>query len=556
MPKLPMPTARGSGAVTVGEPGTMRLPTAPPASYGAEVGKGILDLSQAMFAVDRHLKDQRDRIDISKMELDFTLQIDALKDRVLKDADTPFDKKGEKFTEGADEIMQGIMDGNGSQTAKTAFQVYGRKLYGTHRLDIEHQGRQFEAQNQLLEGQATNEASLDRASRLPIMGNLNRPNFREVMQRMQQVKDQLAWEVAHGLRDPASAKKEQDRLFHRYWEARASNDPLTIIGLAGTGQPVDNMDMGQMDHYLDIAHAVQTRIRQEQDREQKAIQDEQSKRIEGLMWGDGETPGRDAVTEIEAAKDILTAEQYSHLREDNIKLRNLRWEITADRKQRSSLVQSDLFELAKRAKFEPQLLNNVINNAVVRDHVFNKKDLLPDDAAAVYTAISEALAYQNTGDGDIRRAETAALNSLDIFIPQQLDPKTAFLLKNMEDAMKREFRVERERAPDADKVKIQQMADDIRSRGEKRIAGLQKLRLKDVDEELFGMEQLWKPFGDKIVNENHQIDDTLRKDLEKRFPLLKGPFRMHDERRKQWEQLRGVGESEAKSAEGKPGGRK
>jgi hypothetical protein len=284
------------------------------------------------------------------------------------------------------------------------------------------------------------------------------------------------------------------------------------------------------------------------------------KDLADIMWGTQNPdtkaliPGQDASGDIQLSKNLLSGEKYSELLKENHQIQNARKaEVTEGKKTISDFARTRLLDLADRATFNPSMLTAIINEDVVKFHVFDKGDLLPDDATLVYTAIKSARLHQESGDSSTRRAEQTAMQTLQVFVPQLSTAKDATNLHLIQEDMERQFVSEMRATPDATAVQIQEMANTIRVHGEGRVLTAQKRNIDDLDKDLFGMEQLWQQLAPGLAGTGHQIDPAQRKRIEVLFPLLRGAFQLHDVRRQRWEYFTKVSGEQAVNAGGARG---
>jgi hypothetical protein len=268
--------------------------------------------------------------------------------------------------------------------------------------------------------------------------------------------------------------------------------------------------------------------------------------IRSAMWGlgKGAAGARDVSADIEAVRQTIGGDEFQKLMKENLEVQNAQkqFTFTGGKRRVSEYVQSNLLYTALRAKYEPDLIDRgVINFDVVLDHVIKKGDLHPDDAAPVYEAISAAMAYHNSGDSTLRKAQTDAIKSLEVHVPQLASVADSTTLKNIQDSMQRQLRAEMDRKPAMTPVEVSVMADTIRAQGEKRVLSAQHLSAQQIDEELFGMETHWNEIDPSLVGNKHELKPASRTELEKKYPLLKGLFKIHDARRLRWVDMENVG---------------
>ena len=280
MPKLPMLTAQGGGPITQGEPGVFRLPAISPEAYGVGLGRGLTELGEGLAAADSRLRDQRDRIQLSEMSMQLAVRMDEAKERILHDNNIPFDQKAAQLASESSTMLREIEETGGSGPVRAAFRAHATNEFGQARIDLSHEARKIEGQQQLLETDRLNDWKMDRAAQLPLTG-IN-ASHSDVLSLGQQVDHLLEATVKNGLLHPAEAEKKRTELLNRYWEQYAANYPehMKAIEAGGVteGHPIE-MDARQLRRYGNIAdqmiagrHAEEDRARKEAERQLKAEQ--------------------------------------------------------------------------------------------------------------------------------------------------------------------------------------------------------------------------------------------------------------------------------------------
>ena len=551
MPRLPQQTAESRGNV-------LSLPSVGADTFGARAGREMQQAGKEFEAIGAKIQDNKDKLDTVKAFNDYQLRLDGAKTRI---ADTPdLDKHEELLTQAHQEISDDILAKNPSMSgnARRAFLIHADNTLVGKTIDLRHQGHERAIQQQIVD-------VTERGKTLAVQQGQTSPT--EGLSRdAGHVPGQVRATAQHLLRSfsengsihPEIAKKVGEQWSNVFWEERANKFPeytKDVIESGKLGSEDFPMDPHKATYYGNLAQAQINAKQKAADEQAKMVKDETEKSILSQMWGggNGTFEARDVAPDIEESRSILSPDEYQKLMTENRQVQHARNEmVNESRTTLSQYTQSDLLEKARRAKYDPALLRSIVNNNVVRNHVFNKKDLLPDDAAPIYAAISEAIGYQEQGESPLRKAQTDAMRSLNVYVPRTAIPADAFALNNIQDSMQRQLRVEMEAKPNATPVEIHQLADTIRAQGEQRVLGHQKLNAQRVDEELMGMERHWQAFDPEITGTNHDIKPDKRKKMEQQFPMLKGLFKLHDARRERWEQLTKIGQDQAdRSAKGK-----
>lgn len=536
MPQIPMITAEGRG-VTEGTPGVLRGRAPGPQALGYQVGQGLTELGRSFTEVADKLQYQQDQLDVVGKAGDYNVRLaearrEIMLDGNLKTADQRLLAYKKRMQEFGKELLA---DANPAVSRTLQRHMMESLSHGMIQLRSEDLTRQLNGLRADLS--KAQERSADVEGMALATGDQDGA-LRARTERLQLLESAKAF----GTINDMEAMAEDDRATNRTWELVATRNPdymLKLYGnhLAGEAPPA-GMDTQKFGHYAGIARGVINARSAQSEKEQAKLVDEQIRGIHGIMWGTPDTGGgRDASIEINQIKGMLTAKQYEDLLKDNKALNDARVNPTADQKRFSQYNQTYLFDLAKRAKYQPDLLSKEINEDIVKAAVFTKKSLLPEDATMIFTAIAEARAHHESGDSALRKAQTDAMHSLEVYVPMQSDPSDAFTLKNIQDTMQRQLRLEMDAKPNATPQEIQEMANNIRANGEMRILGAQKRNLAQVDEQLMGMELMWREVAPGLSDQHHKLDPKMRTQLEEQFPLFKGMFKLYDKRVERYEQL-------------------
>jgi hypothetical protein len=537
LPRIDTYTARGRD-------GVLRLPGVSADSFGAKAFQGLGELGDSITKLGERLDENQGKLDIIKMSGDFAIRKDQATAELLKNPDMEH-RHGDLLESELWKIHDQIISENprSSSAVQRTFREHVAKSYAPTAIELMAAGREQQAQQQAVEvDQHGQEIATNHGRHGFIAGNV--PG-----QAVGTTEHLLQGMVSNGTILPKAAQAMREGWANIYWEQRSQADPMYVQGVVESGKhgPDDfPMEAKKSLYYGNLAQNQINERQKAEDKRQAAIKDEVHKSIVSKMWGAGEThEEHDVAPDIEANRNLYSAKEYQTAMTENRQVQNARkLAVNEGRTSISQYTQSGLLELAKRAKYEPELLKHHINNDIVKRHVFNKMDLLPDDAAPIYTAISEAMAHHESGDSVLRKAQTDALQSLNVFVPASSMPKDAFTLNNIQDSMKRQLRVEMDANPNMKPSDIHITADTIRAQGEVRILSAQKLSAKQIDEELFAMERHWGAISPDIAT-NHKLKPDARNKMEKQYPLLRGLFKIHDARRERWENLVKIAEDRA-----------
>lgn len=542
MPQIPMINARGDA-------GALYIPKPSPDVFGRQAGEAATQFGQTLSAIGQKAQDNQDGLDLIKASSDYAIQFDEKKGEILKHPDRS--KHREMVASASQSVHDTVISGTPgmSSAARTAFKQHVAKSIAPATIDIAHESLALQIERQTVE---IDESGQKMAA---AYGQNIRQQNGSLIEGVANSSHALQSMEQNGTIHPKDAQAIRERWANRFWEQRAVAYPQLTQHVAKTGThgPDDfPMDPGKAMYYHNISQAQITAI----DKTRAAYKEEEKDAVEleifSGMWGNGKGAGgsRDMSMEIEENRHILGSKDYNQRMKDNLEVLNAKkqFTITGGERRISEYIQSGLLYLAERAKYEPELLEGAINFDIVKRHVFKDGDLHPDDAAPIYAAISAAMQHHGSADSTLKKAQTDAMKSLDVYVPQLATSADSFLLKNIQDSMQRQLRAELESNPRATPVQIRTMADTIRSHGELRILGAQKLTAIQVDEELFGMELHWKSIDPSLVGNKHDLKPAARTKLEKQYPLLKGLFRLHDVRRERFEQLIAVGEAQAERA--------
>ncbi len=256
MPTLPQFTAEG-------RPGITSTPMTSPDSFGAQAGAGLQALGQSFQIIDKKLKDQRDKIELSRMASEYAIQSDALKAKVLQEPD--YTKHAAMFQEGEQQIREKIADTSPSKDVSTAFEAHSNITYGSNQVALAGESRRIEAEKQLVDYQTQSEDMVDRAALATSPEEAN--SIRAVQE------DLTSSMVKNGLLHPAKAQLAREQMNDRYWQQRARRNPQDILKLYADKTPIAGMDNEKLGNYLNIAMSELGRIDKQQNTEIKGLQE-------------------------------------------------------------------------------------------------------------------------------------------------------------------------------------------------------------------------------------------------------------------------------------------
>ncbi len=256
MPKLTQFTAEG-------RPGTTSTPLTSPDSFGAQAGAGVQAFGQSFQIIDKKLKDQRDKIELSRMASEYAIESDALKAKVLQEPD--FTKHTAMYQEGEEQIRQKIADTSPSKEVSTAFEAHSNIVSGTNQVSLAGESRRLEAEKQLVDYQTQSENMMDRAALAPSSAEADQ--IRAVQE------DLTNSMVSNGLLSPAKAQLAREQMNDRFWTERARRNPREILERYAENRPIKGMDDEKLGNYLNIAISEMGRIDKQQNTEIKALQE-------------------------------------------------------------------------------------------------------------------------------------------------------------------------------------------------------------------------------------------------------------------------------------------
>ncbi len=256
MPTLPQFTAEG-------RPGITSTPMTSPDSFGAQAGVGMQALGQSFQIIDKKLKDQRDKIELSRMASEYAIGSDALKAKVLQEPD--YTKHAAMFQEGEQQLREKIADTSPSKDVSTAFEAHSNITYGTNQVHLAGESRRIEAEKQLVDYQTEAESIVDRAALAP--------TYEEADNILAVQEDLTSSMVSNGLLTPAKAQLAREQYSDRFWTVMARRNPTEILKLYNSRTPVKGMDDAKMGNYLNIAISEMGRIDKQQNAAVKELQD-------------------------------------------------------------------------------------------------------------------------------------------------------------------------------------------------------------------------------------------------------------------------------------------
>lgn len=544
MPKIPVFTAQGNGV-------QLRLPSANANALGGQAGSATIGFGQVLSQIDAALQDQRDKLDLSSLDADYRLGLDAAYQKSLEEPDIA--KQPMAFAKQVDALHGDLMKRPLSNTVRTAFQIHRNQLDAQAVIALQHEGRALETERQIVRTTQDAEQRMDQAARYSLVGweakngdvaNLNG----------------MATALVNGLEQnrhlsPMKAQAVKESLQDRYWSEFARQHPDEMQSMRAGGPMAGRnvpMDWGKLTHYEQIAaHELNQRAHLANAQHKQQGEAAKKQFLTG-MYGDGTRPGQDMLREISANEPFMDSTEYEHFLGENAKVNVARATIThTSQLTTSRFEQEHLLDQALRAKYDETINLDTLEHDV-RTQVWKARTLHPDHAGEVLRAIGDARGHRLTTDTPKRRAQTDALRSLDILVPMRSEPEEAHTLRTMEDTMKRQFTALMDANPAWTPLEMRTAADEIRAHGETRILGAQQLTMQRIDEVLIGMEANWSALMPGIASSSHTLDTAKRTVLEQQYPLMRGLFALHDKRRERWEQLTKIGQDlAAQAAKGK-----
>lgn len=247
MPKIPVQTAQGRNQVGLRQFGVLDLPNISPESYGAGVGRGAQELAGAMFRLDAHLQDQRNRLEMVDLQGRFETKLLDAKAKILQEPDV---SKYDSLLEDARiEFYHDMVDQASNGQVRTAFKVYADTYLQNVRVDLAAEGRKRLAERQIVDSTSQAETLMDDAARLPYA---SKPEMEKIATATGLIKSL----VTNGHVDAIHGAEQQKAMQNRYWEERALNDPITVLNIQATGERPEGMDQQKLGHYVNIANGT------------------------------------------------------------------------------------------------------------------------------------------------------------------------------------------------------------------------------------------------------------------------------------------------------------
>ena len=300
MPKIPVYTAQGNGV-------QLRMPSANADALGGQAGRATIGFGQVLGQIDAALQDQRDKLDLSSLDADYRLGLDAAYQKSLEEPDIA--KQPMAFAKQVDALHGDLMKRPLSNTVRTAFQVHRNQLDAQAVIALKHEGRALETERQIVETTQTAETRMDQAARYSLLGpNANNADVLNL--------NSMATALVNGLEQnrhlsPVKAQAAKESLQDRYWSEFARQHPDEMLTMR-TGGPTAYrsvpMDWGKLAHYEQIATLEEHRINTAAAAEEKRIAHErkvESQSIQQDYYARSTVPGHDPQALLEeAGRDV------------------------------------------------------------------------------------------------------------------------------------------------------------------------------------------------------------------------------------------------------------